>query len=121
MMAGNHATNIANHVPNMVYSHVAPMSMRPQERYPMPPGTSKEMAIAGRSAQGWDRNDPAAKRQRLASPPGRLMGGIAGRSRMNEHADNLGGQGAGFRPSGARHNASAYDDKVPAGSAEPID
>lgn len=113
MMAGHQAQS-------MSYSHTAGMSMRPQERYPMPPGGSKEMAIAGRSSQGWDRNDPAAKRQRLASPPGRLVGGIAGRSRMAEHhADNLGGQIAPYRSSGARHNASSYDDHVPAGSSEP--
>lgn len=95
--------------------------MRPQERYPMPPGGSKEIAIAGRSSQAWNRDDPAAKRQRLASPPGRLKGGIAGRSRMGDHADNLGGQALPYRPLEARRSASAYDDQVPAGSAEPLD
>lgn len=112
MMAGHQPQGIS-------YGHATGMMMRPHEKYPMPPGGSKEMAIAGRSSQGWDRGDPAAKRQRLASPPGRLVGGIAGRSRMSGHADNLGGQAAPHRPSGTRYNSSAYDDNVPAGSAEP--
>jgi hypothetical protein len=71
----------------------------------------------------WDQQDPASKRRKLSPPPAaRLTGGIAGRARATEHADNLGGHGnAPFGSMGDRQNASSYDDNVPAGSAEPMD
>lgn len=97
----------------MSYSQAS--SMRQQD--PFPP--NKTIAIAGRSNDIWGQSDPAAKRPRLAEPPGRLK--MSGRSRMGEHADNLGGPNQAYRPSGQRQNVSAYDGNVPAGSAEPMD
>lgn len=76
--------------------------------------------IAGRSNDAWrGSSDPAAKRQKLADPPGRLK--LAGRSSMTSHADSLGGHALPMRPAGQRQGASAYDDGAPAGSAEPLD
>lgn len=79
---------------------------------------TKEMSIVGRSGNGWDQGDPASKRRKLSSPPGRLSGGIAGRARGSGQVESF----MPFKQAGVRASASAYnDDDVPAGSAEPSD